>query len=354
MAFPNLPNFNFNGSNPLADAVQEFKGELSASGYLDMTIGDAATIAGEEFAERIGMDYDELAALAGGVIGGAPELEFPKGILKYGNYMCLDIFEERIFEAGVGVKDRSVDSKLLTIKLPLPSQLATSYSQGYKQEGIGVLGASAGVEVANEIKKATQGGTTLEGLKAAGTKVKDNVGGEGIAAVGASAAPDVGAAVGAKMGGIPGAVVGDQLAKTVTGSFGAAGIARNPHMAVLYEAPNFRTFQFSWDLRPKNAKESELIKKIIKQLKYYSHPSKTEKEHFFNYPEQFGIRFKKDDFLFKTRRCVCTNVQTDYHGEGTPLYYDHQGRKKAPAVYKLDLAFTETKILTKKDIQEGM
>ena len=269
MAFPNLPNFNFNGSNPLADAVQEFKGELSASGYLDMTIGDAATIAGEEFAERTGMDYDELAALAGGVFGGAPELEFPKGILKYGNYMCLDIFEERIFEAGVGVKDRSVDSKLLTIKLPLPSQLATSYSQGYKQEGIGVLGASAGVEVANEIKKATEGGTTLEGLKAAGTKVKDNVGMEGIAAVGAGAAPDVGAAVGAKMGGIPGAVVGDQLAKTVTGSFGAAGIARNPHMAVLYEAPNFRTFQFSWDLRPKNAKESELIKKIINQLKYY-------------------------------------------------------------------------------------
>lgn len=354
MAFPKLPDFNFQGSNPLADAVQEFQGKLSSSGILDRTVGDIASTMGEEFAQRSGLSFNPLGVLQGGNPGPAT-LEFPAGIDRYGNYMAIDIFEELIFEAGVGVKDRSIDNKKSTVKLPLPSQLATGYAQGYKQEGIGVLGASASKEIANTIKNAVDGGeTNLTGLVDAATRVKDNVGMEGVASGVASAAPELASAAGGVVAGIPGAVAGDALAKTVTGSMAAAGIARNPHMAVLYEAPNFRTFNFSWDLRPKDAQEAENLRKIIRTLKFHSHPDKTDKEHFFKYPEQFGIRFKRDEFLFKTRRCVLTAVAVDYHGEGTPLYYDHLGFEKAPAVIKLDLSFTETKILTKNEISEGM
>jgi hypothetical protein len=127
-------------------------------------------------------------------------------------------------------------------------------------------------------------------------------------------------------------------------------------MAVLYEAPEFRQFNFNWDLRPRTPKESNNIRNIIKKLKYYSAPDvRSEDEMIFTYPEQFAISFKKDDYLFKTRNCVLSNVTVDYHGEGTPLYYDNgAGGNKAPAVINLALSFTETRILQKKDINAGM
>jgi hypothetical protein len=52
--------------------------------------------------------------------------------------------------------------------------------------------------------------------------------------------------------------------------------------------------------------------------------------------------------------CVLDNISVDYHGEGTPLYYDASkgGRNlKAPANITLNLDFSETVIVTKDDIE---
>ena len=371
VAFPTLPDFNFNGSNPLADAVQEFKGQLSASGYLDKTLGEAIGDVGALVQGAAGELGLPLSALAGAFeFDSGSVVQFPLDIENINNYMAFDVFEERIFEASVGVKKRTNRKKIVTIKLPMPSSLQTAYAQGYKQEGIGPIGAAAANEMGDFAKKALgggfKGGSGLEtmknmgaGLMDSGKKVLDNIGAEGAASLGMAAADDIAGVIGSAAGdlvGAPGigAVVGDQLGKVVQAGAASAGIARNPHMAVLYEAPNFRTFQFSFDLRARNRDESNNINKIIHLFKKHSHPEKTEKEHFFKYPEQFGIRFKKDGFLFRTRSLVLNNVNVEYHGEGTPLYYDFGGGMKAPAVVKLDVSFTETKILTKADINEGM
>ena len=113
---------------------------------------------------------------------------------------------------------------------------------------------------------------------------------------------------------------------------------------------------FNWELRPRTPKESDNIRNIIKKLKFHSAPDTSENDHLFSYPEQFVISFTKDEYLFKTRSLVLTNVTVDYHGEGTPLYYDRGGLNgnKAPANIKLDLSFTETRVLQKADINAGM
>ena len=161
--------------------------------------------------------------------------------------------------------------------------------------------------------------------------------------------------IGGAISGIPGAALGTGIGQAITAGLGQAGLARNPHMAVLYEAPNFRDFNFSWELRPRTPKESDNIRRIIKKLKYYSAPDIRDTDHLFKYPEQFAISFKKDDYLFKTRACVLSNVSIDYHGEGTPLYYDKGAAgNQAPAAVKLDLQFTETRVLRKADINAGM
>ena len=352
VAFPTFPNFNFNGSNPLVDSVNEIRAKMNTGSYLGGESSSSVTNSPSKIRDLVKGPLSELEATDASKV-----LFFPKNITSVGNYMNIDIFKERIFEAALGVQRKKDREKLLTIKLPLPSSLQTAYSQGYKQEGLGPIGAAAANELAGSAKDIMSGNLSGDALLDSVKKVGKNIGVEGAASLGLGVADDVSGVIGAQVGGIPGAVIGDSLGKAVQGATAAAGIARNPHMAVLFEAPNFRNFQFSFDLRAKNLDESLLINDIIYKLKFHSHPEKTAKEHFFNYPEQMGIRFEKDGYLFRTRSLVLTNINVEYHGEGTPLYYDtgEQGNEqKAPAAVKLDLTFTETKILTKSDIQDGM
>ena len=56
VAFPKIPNFNFNGSNPLIDETENVRGQLAASGYLDMTVQDLVGRAGA----AIGIDLNNV------------------------------------------------------------------------------------------------------------------------------------------------------------------------------------------------------------------------------------------------------------------------------------------------------
>ena len=128
-------------------------------------------------------------------------------------------------------------------------------------------------------------------------------------------------------------------------------------MAVIYKTPNFRVFNFSWELRPRTYTESVSIAKMIHSFKYYSAPSFLAKSHMLKYPNQFGLSFKFNEFLFTMGTAVLKNFTVDYHGEGTPLYYDAtytSGNKKLkpPAVVKISTEFQEISILTKEGIEK--
>tara|TARA_A100000171_G_scaffold32317_2_gene30715 strand:- start:10514 stop:11659 length:1146 start_codon:yes stop_codon:yes gene_type:complete len=376
--FPTNPNLSVAGSsvnrrssNPLerAKELQNMKGKLGTGGFggtnsapldeLSQVFDSATNSIFDPKADSPMRELDRAQAAA-------PVARFPENIESFENFMKIIVLDERIFETTIGSasRNKSSISKKETIKLPLPSQLATTYAQGYKQEGLGVAGAVAGPEVGKLIQKARAGGfsggvgpSQLEfELQEAGKNIAKKTGSEGLLAGGMGMLDEGGAIVaGAVGGGAIGTIAGAVTTRGAQSGFAQVGLARNPHMAVLYEAPNFRDFNFSWDLRPKNAKESDNLRKIIYKLKYYSHPDVSESDHLFTYPEQFALSFKKDEYLFKTRACVLTNVSIDYHGEGTPLYYDRGvDGGKAPAAIKLDLTFTETRVLKKADINAGM
>ena len=381
--FPTLPagRLNIAGENPLrrrsptnflerAKEQQNSRGQLGTGGFggtnsapldeLSELFDTATQTIFDPKADSPTRELDRAQAAA-------PVARFPENIESFENFMKIIVLDERVFETTIGsaARNKSSISKKETIKLPLPSQLATTYAQGYKQEGLGVAGAVAGPEAAELIKKARAGAFTSGGvgpsqldfeLSKAGKNIAAKTGKEGLLAGGMGMLDEGGGIVaGALGGGTFGAIAGAVTTRGAQSGFAQLGLARNPHMAVLYEAPNFRDFNFSWDLRPKNAKESDNIRKIIYKLKYYSHPDTSELDHLFTYPEQFALSFKKDEYLFKTRACVLTNVTVDYHGEGTPLYYDRgTGGTKAPAAIKLDLTFTETRVLKKADINAGM
>ena len=288
---------------------------------------------------------------------------------KYDHFMSFAAYKEHAFQGSLNATKRTNFAKLGTAYLPMPSNLATGYQQEYKESAVGAIGMTIGAalgtnraEVMNSAKQiaaATKSAVSsddgmknlgaLGNLSLRGFKKLGDAGGMGAALN--VAAGEVGIGLIASKN----AVAGAAAAKGIQVATAIAGTARNPHMAVLYDTPKFRVFEFGFELRPKNFAETKMIDDIIYFFKFYSHPEYEFDNHFFRYPNQFKLNFKHPDFLFEFQDCVCTAVNVDYHGEGTPLYIDVSdgGRKmKAPAVVKLQLQFQEVKILTKKEINQ--
>ena len=311
-------------------------------------------------------------------------IKFPTNIETVGHFMKISVLEKHKFEAELSSSPGASSLKertyiLLSMLLPMPSQLATTYAQTYDDSAaVGPLGAMAGVAMnqpgqGTRIAQALENVTNTEsrGQRDLGKKqlkdmasgisgtVLQEMRGGGAANLGIQLAEENAATVGgALFGGIPGALAGDQLSRGVTAALAGAGIARNPHMAVIYKNPNFRVFNFSWELRPRTFTESLAIGRMIHTFKFYSAPSFENSSHIFAYPNQFKLSFKYPDFLFSIGTCVLKNFTVDYHGEGTPLYYEASERSsvrtfKPPAVIRISTEFQEISILTKEGIKKA-
>ena len=308
-----------------------------------------------------------LAPLDSG-LGEDPKLYYPIDLpTKYDHFMSFAAYKEHAFQGSLNATKRTNFAKLGTAYLPMPSNLTTGYQQEYKEAGVGAAGMTLGAMIgssreearsnlsnmARQMQSAVSSDDPIKNAKALGSmafkgmKRLGDVGGMSAAMNIATGEVGIGA-IAAKS-----AVAGAVAAKGIQVATAIAGTARNPHMAVLYDTPKFRQFEFGFEMRPKNLEETRMIDQIIYFFKFFSHPEYEFDNHFFKYPNQFKLNFKHPDFLFEFQDCVCTAVNVDYHGEGTPLYIDVSagGRKmKAPAVVKLQLQFQEVKILTKKEI----
>lgn len=304
-------------------------------------------------------------------IGAGAALAFPSNIEAVDHYMIFSAYKEHAFQGSTVNAQRTNFQKEGSVFLPMPSNLQTNYTQTYNEQAVGALGMEVGGVLGNSIKDAAAGSSSLkEGVSQAfsnmGDRAMKSLKGGGVGGAAMNIALGEGTQLAAAAVGSPIAAAAINKAVQVGTAF--AGIARNPHMAVLYESPQFRAFEFGFDFRPKNYQESLAIGQIIHFFKYYSSPEYALGNHFFIYPNQFKIRFKYPEFLYRFGDCVLKNVSVDYHGEGTPIYYDagqgeavdlgdgagsQSGRKlKAPANVKLQLSFQEVKILTKKEIND--
>jgi len=312
--------------------------------------------------------------LLDGPLGAGQSLQYPRNITKVDHYMVFSAYEEHAFQAST--VNRQNKNKLGSVYLPMPSGLTTAYEQSYENSAMGAIGAELAGAASNQgsaIREQAASGDVL-GVGKSLSKIGFEAGKKlaNPAALGNLLSGGTGAALaGGGVGGLAnkfertsgvagglaaGAAAGVQQGLKIAGA--GVGITRNPHMAVLYTSPNFRQFEFGFELKPKSYHESIDIGKIIHFFKYYSAPEYLAQNHFFDYPNQFKVYFKHPDFLFKMGDMVLKNVAIDYHGEGTPLYYDasaaqSSGRKLlAPASVKMQLTFQEIKVLTKTEIEK--
>lgn len=130
----------------------------------------------------------------------------------------------------------------------------------------------------------------------------------------------------------------------------------NPQMTQAFNGMSFRSFQFDYQLMAKSPAESEAINNIIYAFKYYMHPgidgAFDDTSVYLEYPEVFIIKLFSPEtkYLFRTDRCVLTDVDVDYAGSGVPSFFNRTG---APVDVRLTLRFVEMTHLTKQDIAKG-
>jgi hypothetical protein len=130
-----------------------------------------------------------------------------------------------------------------------------------------------------------------------------------------------------------------------------AGLALNPHMAVLFKSVGLRTFGFQYKFIARNQQESNTIRDIITTLKYHMHPEFYAGNLAFKYPDSFEIDFSSNrkNWLFTIKNSVLTDLTVNYNGENMPIFFEDVG---APVSIDIQMTFQETEIFTKADYPE--
>jgi len=127
---------------------------------------------------------------------------------------------------------------------------------------------------------------------------------------------------------------------------------QNPVEEQFYQAPNFRTHQFSYELAASSAAETEAIHAIIDSFRRNSYPKLqggfgTEGTTRYQFPSNYKIQFARGSQTGKIvglgspTKCVLTAINVNYTGAGIPV--THKDGKSS--FVNLDMTFTETNLL---------
>ena len=122
----------------------------------------------------------------------------------------------------------------------------------------------------------------------------------------------------------------------------------NPNMELLFNGPTIRNFSFTFKLTPREKKEAEQIKLIIRSLKKHMSP-RNNQGLFLSSPHVFELRYKqgiKDhQYLHRFKRCALQNMSVNYTGENVYATYDDG----APVSTILSLSFKELEPIYAED-----
>jgi len=135
----------------------------------------------------------------------------------------------------------------------------------------------------------------------------------------------------------------------IKGLEAATGYADNPHLALTFDGVDLKQHNFSWQLAPQSAYESEMLRKIIHKFKQSILPTykpgfgKT----FFNFPNVVDVFFMGTEpgYLYSFKRCMVNTFEVNYAGAGGLAFVE--GGK--PAVVNITANLMEMDIHTAED-----
>jgi len=114
----------------------------------------------------------------------------------------------------------------------------------------------------------------------------------------------------------------------------------NPNMELLFNGVTLRTFRFSFKMTPRDSKESEQVRLIIRSLKR-NMAAKGSSGTFLSSPNVFDLVYRQGNnnhkFLHKFKPAALTDMSINYTGENVYATY-HDG---TPISMVMDLTFKE-------------
>lgn len=133
----------------------------------------------------------------------------------------------------------------------------------------------------------------------------------------------------------------------------STGLALNPRTEVAFNGMNIRSHDYVFDLIPRNEEESRQVLGMIDVLRVAMHPDTLDSNHIFlKYPYEFTIGFYTADG--QPLRAIPFVPDSFLSGFNVNYNASTPGRLHSddkPLSYRLQFSFTETNILTRKNIQ---
>ena len=174
-------------------------------------------------------------------------------------------------------------------------------------------------------------------------------------------AAQTGSGQGAIRAGFAAAAVQAALGKQNSGSIisRAQGVTFNQNIELLFAGIQLRSpVSFQFDMVPRSKDESNQIKEIIRNFKYYSAAKKglnvgSAAGLFLKSPEVFRLQYmsgnKQHPFLNKFKICALTNMSVNYTASGTYATYSDA----TPVHMVLTLNFQELTPIYAEDYESG-
>jgi hypothetical protein len=153
---------------------------------------------------------------------------------------------------------------------------------------------------------------------------------------------------------------------------GMAGKVANPYTEQIFEGINMRNFELSWKLVPRSQSEQLKIHELIKQIRKYALPNysgslgvvegttsaDTLSDRWLEVPYIFNLSWKKPGgsalkSIPKIKPCVLKNITVSYTPDN--VWATHMVNKSDPypVAYNINMSFSETEIITGKDVDNG-
>lgn len=207
--------------------------------------------------------------------------------------------------------------QLGSIRLPIPSNMADTQSVNYAEEDLGAaLGGAAGSIMGNGYGP---GGVVQN------------------------------AAAALLVGGAASAVAGVSTGAAALGS-AKLGLTANPFLTVLFKNPNYRVYNFSWRLFPRNLTESGTLQNIYNSVKYHMVPAESAGfgGALLTYPSLVKVKlYAGGRPLIPFKFGVIDNSTFNFTPDGAPSFH----RGGSPSSVDFNISIKEVEYFLKKDNQ---
>jgi hypothetical protein len=286
----------------------------------------------------------------------AAPLRYPqKSIGKDDDYLEIGVIEyvppgletgENNLKLKTGTEKNSKQKAEKTIQLPIPSNIGDTNQVNWGDDSLNPLAAFSAEQIGNALRSGDFGKGLADAYNntvATGKEVLTKGGGQDL--ISKYFQSQLINSLGANT--TPGGLVSR-----------ASGSVLNPNLELLFSGVNLRSFAFDFDFAPRDEKESNVVKEIIRIFKQSMAPktgSNTEGAGLFiSAPNIFLLKYKSGSqdhpYLNKFKPCALTSMGMNYTGSGSYATY----ADKTPVHMKLSLSFTELNPIYNEDYNSSI